>query len=111
MTFLWNIENLEVKYQFNELSNVITRIFWRLICKEDMVEVDTIGYVDLIEPNPNEFIEFEILTKEKVENWLENALGSEQINELKQNLSEKVQNKKMPVIGVKTPPWLLKSKE
>ena len=111
MNYRWNIKTLEVKYQLDQLTDVVTHIHWELIGEDDGTQANQIGVVKLNEPNTQNFLQFDNLSQKVVEEWLINSLGAEKISQLKQQIEANIQSKKMPVSGLKTPPWLLENKE
>jgi hypothetical protein len=52
------------------------------------------------------FIPFNELTKEIVYSWVENALGVDQIDQIKTNLANRIEDKINPKILVQSPPWM-----
>jgi hypothetical protein len=65
-----------------------------------------VGTVPVTYDTGSTFIPFNELTKEIVYSWVENALGVDQIDQIKTNLANRIEDKINPKILVQSPPWM-----
>lgn len=64
------IENLECLKQQNGLSNVVIRASWRLSAVIDGVTYSIYGEECFSQPDPDNFVPVENLTKEQILSWM-----------------------------------------
>lgn len=108
-TYSWQINNLDVYVSKDGLSNVVYNIHWTYIATSDQQDeegnvysADSIGVCDIALPDSNNFVEFDNLTKEQVESWIE---ASVDVEELKRRLNKIIEEKITPVTEAKSVPW------
>lgn len=103
--FNWVISQMECKNEEN-LSDVVVTIHWRRNASEKIEEKDyfaeSYGSISLKAPEKDQFTPYNQLTKEQVENWLNESLNVEAIDN---GLISQIEAEKHPVIIVKPLPW------
>lgn len=111
----WDITKLETTARVGNYDNVVTKVFWTLIGKDDLgFEAPLYGETeipveDLLEGNPVIFTSYEELSKEKVEVMLEDALGEDEIARLTDNLKIQLLQLEQTTTTTAPPPWLTKA--
>lgn len=120
-TYVWEIESLDYSIPSQDQSNIVSNIHWRLIgTSSETRPVTNIIYksnaaaIDIVEKpyvaqvygaQPIEynakatFINYEMLTKETVIQWLETALGADKIAELKEAIDAQITAQPSPTTG------------
>lgn len=110
IVYTWNFNPLEVVYNEETLSNVVSTVHWQYTATFTSASVEfydrNIGVVGLETPTVESFVPFESLTKETVEGWVIAKLGEETITAMSTNLSASINNQLFPVKGVLSPPWI-----
>lgn len=106
----WHISRLDAKINQDEKSNVIYYVHWvlkgwddsEIDTNENPVYQKTIGGGCKLDAPTDSFIEYDNLTKENVVSWLENKLD---VDELKQEIANKINQQKNPTDVFLTPNW------
>lgn len=114
ITYSWQIQpSLSVTYNKNNLQNVVNEVRWTFIAKytPDGETIPTFttgipGSTSLPTPNSNDFIAFENLTAQIVENWISSVVGTNKISEMEQQLSASIVENVTPTIGIIKAPWV-----
>jgi hypothetical protein len=91
MTTVWNITKLICKTDNASLTNVVYRIMWE--CKKQDVSgtfVFETGMCTLPQPDPNDFIQFNNLTKTNVVSWVHLVLGQDYLNTIETRLTARL---------------------
>ena len=111
MEFNWIISNMDCKVQSGELTNVVEIINWRYVATQtistsgsaDQTHIaETSGATQVGEPTPDNFTNYDSLTKEQVVGWLEEVLNVETMQE---NLTNQIELKINPVNVTKPAPF------
>lgn len=98
-TYSWTINALDVYPSQDSLNNVVYNIHWGLTATSDQTDADgnaysatSIGTQTVGAPDSDSFTEFDSLTQEIVEGWLESSdMDIESMKEsLDSQLSEKI---------------------
>ena len=99
------ISQLEAKVSEGDLSNVIHKIWWELVARDqddDMIAASTMGILK-VSYNPDDpFIPYEDLTKDDVIGWLESGLD---VENLKSELDARINEQKNPTDIYLNPNW------
>lgn len=106
INYEWKFSNLVVTPFLDGKENIVNTVHWRLIgTNEDSVS----GYVygSVTQPyNPDsEFINYEDLTKELIEQWVMEVLGNDTIENYKQNIINQIQENVSPTNITMVAPW------
>ena len=102
ITYTWTIESLETAPQENNLQDVVKTVHWRYQATDGTFTVDRYGSEPMDNPVPENFVQFNNLTKNMVVSWLESKLNVEEMNTSFQNQINKLHN---PPIVSKSVPW------
>lgn len=103
MIYKWIFPSLECYSLKNEKKNVVFEIEYQYHAYEGEHFAFLLGKETLPLPN-GEFIEFDNLTQEIVEGWLEASLGNK-LDLMKTELQEMINEKKSPNKVKLVPPW------
>jgi hypothetical protein len=105
ITYTWNFSPLEVVLSEDGLTNVVKTVHWRLIGTDSGFNESVYGSEAMDTPVPENFIDYEDITKEDVQEWIEEKMGTERINELKESIASSINLLKNPVRATLNPPW------
>jgi hypothetical protein len=87
-------------------ANVVTSVNWRLGATDGEKRAIYYGQTSLSLPDNNSFVDYALLSKNDVYQWVLSSFGENKFNELKTNLSNQiqassiVQEKELPL------PWI-----
>ena len=99
MTTTWNIIKLICKTSDGNLSNVVYKVQWE--CKRSDSSnnsVDETGICTLAQADPNNFIQYDSLTKTEVVNWVKSTLGTPLVNIIETRLANRLNDKLSTVV-------------
>jgi hypothetical protein len=106
INYNWRIYQLDAKANYDNKTNVVFCIHWGLEgvdSDDDTMKETQVGATNLIINNiGDDFIDYDNLAKEQVIQWIE---SKEDVEGLKNILSEKIQLKKQPVDVHLRPNW------
>ena len=85
INFKEKLENILVK-NIGEMSDVITRITWRLYATKDGITKDSSQVILLDTPDQKTFTEYSSLSEEQVYEWVESIIGADEIQARKNGL-------------------------
>ena len=106
MEFNWKISALECIIKDGVMSNVVQTVHWRYNAKESIEDkvyfAEIYGATKVGEPTPENFTDYNSLTKEQVVGWLEGALD---VASMQENLTKQIELKINPVDETKAPPF------
>jgi hypothetical protein len=102
-----DILSLYVKPEKNTLRNVVTRVTWRWTVRDESDFADLYKDTYFASVNPNNFTDYQDLTDEIVFSWIDSV---ENIDELKDELDQKLIAAKTPELVEKKIPWAVQSK-
>lgn len=92
----WIIEAMDSAPSKDGLENVVVTIYWRRQSIETVEEkeysTDVYGSYSCPEPDSENFVSYDSLTKEQVEGWLEAGLDVEKLDESLDNTIEWMKN-------------------
>jgi hypothetical protein len=105
-TYTWEITNLESFETINELTNVVSVIYWTLRAEDGFNSTTINGTVNLDAPTADTFVNYNDLTQEQVISWVKTKLGITLETGYYQYLDEKLLELTKPAI-ISTPlPWI-----
>lgn len=85
-TYQWTISALDCAVSKDGLTNVVETIHWRYRgTNENDTTAEIYGAQSVGDPNPESFTPFDELTKEIVEQWLEEIMDMEEIQAIIDN--------------------------
>jgi hypothetical protein len=101
-TFTWNLDSMEVAPQEGDLTDVVKIIHWYLLASDGVNSVSESSMVRFGEPDPDNFIPFNDLTKEEVLAWLEATIN---VDVIKASLEQRLATLALPPLSYKRAPW------
>jgi len=105
MDYNWDFPALHVAREGHVLSNIVTAIDWRLTATgAEGISASVSGRAGIGDPAPEAFTDFDSLTAEQVQAWVEGQLGSE-ADKLKAMLDARIAEMIDPPTAILTPPW------
>lgn len=111
VTYTWKIEQLDVAPAVGGLSNVVSKIHWRLLASDGANGADCYGDQILLPPDPNDFSPYASLTEGAVIACLEGLIdanaGEDRLTvaQLRQGLAGILATKAAPPPGPLPLPW------
>ena len=110
VNYFWTINPLEAYPTASGESDVVFTAHWQLHATEQVNETtyaaQSIGTQQLNYQSGSAFIPFNELTLETVQGWVENAMGEEQVNNMKIGLANTIANQINPPSVTLQSPWL-----
>jgi hypothetical protein len=103
-TYSWQFPALDVIFQEGDLQNVVQAVHWIYQANNGNYYETTVGCSPLPAPMGT-FIQYDDLTPEIVQGWVEAVLGEEKIAEMQSQLSERIELAMNPVGTSEPPPW------
>lgn len=110
--YKWEFPSFITYVEEHGQKDVVAHVKWRLTGTDDA------GYSYTLEGGVNipymagpEFIDFNSLTKETVQSWVESSLGASTVAELKNEIAVVVDNERNPKIVTVPPPWTKKEQQ
>lgn len=104
-TFTWIITTMDCKISEGELNDVVTAVHWRLSATRDGAYTDTYGVATVGPPDPTDYTNYPDLTKETVVGWVETSIGTDNLDEIKNNLNIELDAIIAPVNVTLPPPF------
>jgi hypothetical protein len=106
VSFTWTIERLECRPQVGELENVVSKIHWRIFGFEGEVQESVYGLADVQLDEEVVFTPFDELTEDTVVPWMQDKLGIDRVDGLKNSLTQTVNQRiNRPVVPILLP-WM-----
>lgn len=105
ITYTWNFGPLEVALSEDGMTNVVKTVHWRLTGVDGSHSETVYGSEGMDTPVPENFIDYEDITKEDVTAWIESKLGTERLDTLKGSIASSIDLQKNPVKATLAPPW------
>ena len=110
VSYFWTINPLEAYPTASGEVDVVFTAHWQLHATEEVdgttYTAQSIGTQGLTYTSGSSFTPFEELTLEQVQGWVENAMGEEQVNNMKASLATNIANQINPPVVTLTSPWL-----
>lgn len=109
MDINWTILSLECKTNENGLTNVVYKVYWKCTATEIIGETtyssEMSAPLNIPSPNPDNFIQYESLTREQVIEWVKDTFGVVGVQEIYDSLQNDINEQINPTIVSLTPPW------
>jgi hypothetical protein len=103
MEYKWTISALDCAVKDGTLNNVVQTIHWRYSATDaDGNTAETYGAQSIAQPDPNNFINFEELTKAELETWLEAVID---VDAMQESLESQIELIKNPINVTLPPPF------
>tara|TARA_X000001382_G_C3163393_1_gene177010 strand:- start:54 stop:395 length:342 start_codon:yes stop_codon:yes gene_type:complete len=107
--YSWNCRTVDLYPTEGDETNVVYNVHWQVIATSDQLDAQNEPYecadigTQVVDYNPsNTFIPFDELTNEVVVGWTKDAMGSELVSSIENNLYEKIESKINPTSITKT---------
>jgi hypothetical protein len=110
VSYFWTINPLEAYPTSSGESDVVFTAHWQLHATETVGETtynaQSIGTQGLTYTSGSAFTPFEELTLEQVQGWVENAMGTGSVDNMKASLATQIANQINPPVVTLQSPWL-----
>ncbi len=97
INYTWDCKTVDVFPTKDSKANVIHTIHWRYTGTENSHSQTIIGITGIDTEDLSSFTEFDALTNSDISSWVESSLGSEKIDEFKEEIEKKISELKAPV--------------
>jgi hypothetical protein len=109
ITYNWNFNPLECYPTESGHSDVVFNVHWQLYATTGSYGAGSIG-TQMVGPlGSGSFTPFEDLTKEQVQGWVIDAMGTGSVESMYANLATQIENQITPPTVNLTAPWLVPS--
>ena len=105
ITYDWIIDQLSVKPNEGDLSEVVVLVNWRLRATQGSFVADAYGQVSLGPPSPASYTPYAELTQEMVVEWVQSELGEESVAAMDASLAGQIERMENPPIITPPLPW------
>lgn len=105
MQYLWNIEQIEVCPEKDGKQNIVAYVFWKLTAEDGQFTSSHYGSSFVPFDKDGEFTDYNNLTKDEIVGWVKEAIGDDEISNLKKMLSESIDSLKNPPTVILPLPW------
>ena len=109
VTYDWEFNQLEIYPTASEHTDVVYNVYWTLNATTGSYSASKTGLIDIPYNHSDVWIEFQDLTKDEVQHWVEdrmNSFNEYAVVQLKESLAQQIEYQiNPPSITVKSP-WL-----
>jgi hypothetical protein len=106
MVFDWIISAMDCKIHEGEMTDVVQTVHWRYnatdVVEEKTYFAEMYGATAVGEPTPDNFTDYNSLTKEQVVGWLEETLD---VTMMQENLTKQIELQINPIDVTLPPPF------
>lgn len=106
MDFNWIISAMDCKVSDGTMTNVVHKVHWRYNATEKKGEksyfAEMYGACTVGEPTPEDFTDYNSLTKQQVVSWLEATLD---VKSMQENLTKQIDLQINPIDETLAPPF------
>lgn len=103
MTYTWNNKTVDTYPSLEGNTDVIFNVHWRLTGEDtDGNAGSTYGTISLDTSDLTNFTDFDSITEEQVNGWVEAAMGSEEVQAKKDAIDAQIAEKVTPTVVTKT---------
>lgn len=106
MVFDWIISAMDCKIHEGEMTDVVQTVHWRYnatdVVEEKTYFAELYGATAVGEPTPENFTDYNSLTKEQVVGWLEETLD---VTTMQENLTKQIELQINPIDVTLPPPF------
>lgn len=106
INYFWTINPLECYPTSPEGPDYVFTAHWQLHAQTGSYSAQSIGTQAVTGSPSGSFIPFENLTLEIVQGWVEEAMGEERVNQIKESLAQTIENQINPPVVTLPSPWL-----
>jgi len=105
--YSWQFPRLDVYPTYQTLTDVVCRVHWRMTADDGGGHIaQAYGVQQCGDVDPNDFVLYADLTESQVQGWVEAAMGTDGINEIKAYLDQRISEIVNPIELSLPPPWL-----
>jgi hypothetical protein len=105
ITYNWSFPTLTANPTREDKTDVINTVHWILEGTSNNVSATVYGAVGIAYESDSIFTAYNQLTKNQITEWVENALGEDQINNYRDNISKQIEEKINPINVNLVPSW------
>lgn len=106
ITYTWEFPRFKAHPELNGMQDVVYNVEYILSGTDGEGHgTQLFGNTGLSEPDPLTYIPFRLLTQTEVQKWVEDSLGEEQVNALKDLIVLQIDNQTNPQTNVLDKPW------
>ena len=106
MVFDWIISAMDCKIHEGEMTDVVQTVHWRYnatdVVEEKTYFAEMYGATAVGDPTPDNFTDYNSLTKEQVVGWLEETLD---VTTMQENLTKQIELQINPIDVTLPPPF------
>ena len=93
----WNCKTVDYyNHEHNGHDQVIYNVHWRVTKEDEDYSASTYGTQILNTEDIQDFIPFEEVTSEIVENWVKESMGVEEVSDIESSLDQQLEDQKNP---------------
>ena len=102
MTYTWNNKTVDTYPNLDGNADVIFNVHWRLTGEDENGNVGSVyGTQSLDTSDLSSFTDFNDVTEEQINGWIETAMGEDRVAELKANIDAQIAEKINPTVVTK----------
>lgn len=105
ITYKWIIEQIQTYPEMNNYNDVVFNVCWRLNATDGDYSVNSHGYVGIQFDTTKSFTPYSNLTEIEVIEWVKNALGEQEVSDIKNSLAEQINDLITPTTSIAPLPW------
>ena len=90
ITYRWDIVSVECVPTANSLKNVVSEIHWQLYADDETNTANVYGAIGVEGVDPDNFIDYEDLTKDQIIEWAILAIGEDKVEIYKNSLASQL---------------------
>jgi len=103
--YTWQFNGIKVKPIQDNMTDVVVSYEWRRGALDGEYFVESYGSINLSDPDPNDFKEYNNLTKQDLISWTVSSLTQEVVDNYDASLAAQIENLKTPPLVTKPVPW------
>jgi Cu/Ag efflux pump CusA len=104
-TYTWLVDSIDCIPSLENKTNVVSVIHWRVNGTDGTHNATTYGTQPLTYTTDSSFTEYAGLTLETVIEWVQTAMGSDQVTTIQTQLDKMIDNLANPIIVSPKLPW------
>lgn len=105
ITYDWRVEQMEAYPEKDGHEDVVFTVHWRVNASEDNYNATTYGSIGVTLDASAPFTPYADLTKAQVIDWVQDAMGAEQVANIEANLTKQIADLKNPPVIRPALPW------
>lgn len=105
VTYSWLVEQLDCYSTYEDRTDVVFTVHWRLNGTDGTYNGTAYGSVGLSLDAETSFTPYASLTQDQVTGWVRDALGAEQVAALEANVAQQIANLASPPVINPPLPW------